>query len=299
MKIGVLMGGFSSEREVSLLTGKEILINLDKTKYEVEPIIINKKEEIFDKIKNVDFIFIALHGEFGEDGCIQAILETMNIPYSGSNPLTSALCMNKRQSKRILKAEGIMVAEGMCLRKNEALVQDTVSRLNYPLIVKPNNGGSSIGISLVNDLDQLNTALNSAFYYCDEVLVEEYLKGDEYTVPILNGKALPILSIKFNSSFFNYEAKYTSKDTLEEVAVLSDELNKEMKEIAEKAFEILDCKTYGRVDIIVCNGKPYVLELNTLPGMTSASLFPKSASAVGINFSQLLDKIIQYSLTNN
>lgn len=298
MKIGVLMGGFSSEKQVSLLTGEEIIKNLNKEIYEIIPIVINSKEEVFEKIKNIDFVFIALHGEFGEDGCIQAILETMNIPYSGSNPLTSALCMNKRQSKRILKSEGINVAEGIALRKETPISPLTLVDLSFPLIVKPNNGGSSIGISLVNCEEELTTALEEAFIYCEEVLVEEYLKGKEYTVPILNGTALPILEITFNSSFFNYDAKYTSKDTLEEVALLPENLNNEIKAIAEKSYKLLDCKAYARVDIIVSNGKPYVLELNTLPGMTSASLFPKSAKAVGISFRELLTQIINYSLNN-
>lgn len=296
MRIGVLMGGCSSERQVSLLTGEEIIKNLNKDKYHVIPIIINSKEEVFEKIKNVDFVFIALHGEFGEDGCIQSILETLNLPYSGSNPLTSALCMNKQQSKRILKCEGINVAKGICLKKSDFLNDSTSSKLRYPLIVKPNNGGSSIGVSLINDKNELNAALEAAFLYCEEVLIEEFLDGKEYTVPILNGAALPTLEISFNSSFFNYEAKYASQDTIEEVASLPKELKEDIEAIAEKSYELLDCKAYARVDIIVSNGKPYVLELNTLPGMTSASLFPKSAKAAHIGFSELLDKIIEYSL---
>lgn len=296
MKIGVLMGGCSSERQVSLLTGEEIIKNLNKEKYEVMPIIINSKEEVFEKVKNVDFVFIALHGEFGEDGCIQSILDALDIPYSGSNPLSSALCMDKRQSKRILKSEGINVADGIFLRKNHAFTRESLNNLNFPLMVKPNNGGSSIGISLVNNAEDLNKALGDAFLYSEEVLIEEYLNGKEYTVAILNGSALPTLAISFNSSFFNYESKYTSIDTIEEVAFIPEELKKEIEFIAEKSYELLDCKAYARVDIIVSNGKPYVLELNTLPGMTSASLFPKSAKAVGIEFSELLDKIIDYSL---
>lgn len=270
--------------------------NLSNEKYEIVPIIINSKEEVFEKIKDIDFVFIALHGEFGEDGCVQSILETLNIPYSGSNPLTSALCMNKQQSKRILKCEGINVADGICLKETDSLKDSYSDKLRYPLIVKPNNGGSSIGISLVNNKKELNAALKAAFLYCEEVLIEEFLEGKEYTVPILNGVALPILSISFNSSFFNYEAKYTSQDTIEEVASLPMELKKEIEAIAEKSYELLDCKAYARVDIIVSNGKPYVLELNTLPGMTSSSLFPKSAKAAYIGFSELLDKIIEYSL---
>lgn len=296
MRVGILMGGISSEREISLLSGEEVIRNLNKNKYQVIPLLINSKEEIFDKVKNIDFMFIALHGEFGEDGSIQAILETLNIPYSGSNPLTSALCMNKKQAKRILKSEGLNVPQGISLYKHGDINFESIKKLKYPMIVKPNSGGSSIGVSLVYSSEELRKAIIEAFLYWDEVLVEEYLCGSEYTVPVLNGLALPILSINFNLTFFDYQSKYNDKGTVEEVASLPDGLSKEMKFISEKSYEILDCKAYARVDIIVSNGKPYVLDINTLPGMTAASLFPKSAKTAGIEYEELLDKIIQFSL---
>ncbi|MEG0306502.1 MAG: D-alanine--D-alanine ligase [Clostridium sp.] len=296
MKVGVLMGGTSSERDVSLQSGAEIIKNLDKNKYEVIPLIIDSKKEIIDKTVGLDFAFLALHGEFGEDGSIQSILESLEIPYSGSNPLTSALCMNKKQTKRILKAENINIANGVSIYKNDSIDLNNIEKIKYPMIVKPNNGGSSIGISLVYTRAELNAAIKEAYKYSDEVLIEEYLNGYEYTVPILNGEALPILSISHQGKFFDYKCKYSDINTEEKVATLPEELYREIRQIGEECYRIFDCKAYVRVDIIVCNGKPYVLELNTLPGMTKNSLFPKSAQAENISYSELLDKIIEYSL---
>lgn len=155
MKVGVLMGGISFERNVSLLSGEEMINNLNKDKYEVVPIIIDSKNEIINKVQDLDFALLALHGEFGEDGTLQSILESLKIPYSGSNSLTSALCMNKKQSKRILKAEGIPIANGISIYKREDVNLKEIEQLKYPMIVKPNTGGSSIGISLVYSREEL------------------------------------------------------------------------------------------------------------------------------------------------
>lgn len=296
MRIGVLMGGISSEREISLLSGEEIINNLNKDKYEVIPMVINSKKEVVDMIKDLDFVFLAFHGEFGEDGSIQCILESLGISYSGSKPLTSALCMNKKQSKRILKAEGIPIAKGISLYKHEGVNLEEIEKLKYPMIVKPNSGGSSIGISLVYSREELRSAILEGFRYGDEIIIEEYINGSEYTIPLLNGEVLPTLSIFHKGTFFDYKSKYNDTDTIEEVAFLPESLQSEINEIAEKCYRIFDCKAYARVDIMVSNSKPYVLELNTLPGMTKNSLFPKSAKAANIDYSTLLDKIIEFSL---
>jgi D-alanine-D-alanine ligase len=296
MRIGVLMGGISSEREISLLSGEEIINNLNKDKYDVIPMVINSKKEVVDMAKDLDFVFLAFHGEFGEDGSIQCILESLGISYSGSNPLTSALCMNKKQSKRILKAEGIPIAKGISLYKHEGVNLKEIEKLKYPMIVKPNSGGSSIGVSLVYSRDELRSAILEGFKYGDEIIIEEYINGSEYTIPLLNGDVLPTLSIVHKGTFFDYKSKYNDTDTIEEVAFLPESLQSEINEIAEKCYRIFDCKAYARVDIMVSNSKPYVLELNTLPGMTRNSLFPKSAKAANIDYSTLLDKIIEFSL---
>lgn len=296
MKVGVLMGGISSEREISLLSGEEMVKNLDKNKYEVIPVVINSKSEVIDKIQNLEFAFLAFHGEFGEDGTIQSVLESLGVPYSGSNPLTSALCMNKKQSKRILKAEGIPIANGISIYKHEGVNLEEIEKLKYPMVVKPNSGGSSLGISLVYSRDELRSAILEGFKYGNEIIIEEYINGSEYTVPLLNGETLPILSIIHKGTFFDYKSKYNDTDTLEEVAILPESLQNEINEISKKCYRLFDCKAYARVDIIVSNGNPYVLELNTLPGMTKNSLFPKSAKTAHMSYSTLLDKIIEFSL---
>ncbi|MGG7177128.1 D-alanine--D-alanine ligase [Clostridium paraputrificum] len=296
MKVGVLMGGISSEREVSILSGKSIVNHLDKEKYEVKPIIINSKEEVMEKVKGIDFAFLAFHGEFGEDGSIQAILDAIGIPYSGSNQLTSGICMNKKQTKRILRAESIRVANGISLYKDEEVSFAKVEDLGYPMVVKPNSGGSSIGVSIVKNREDLEESIKEAYKYDNEIIVEQYLKGGEYTVPILNKEPLPVLSIVSKGDFYNYHCKYAEGGSEKSLANLPKEIEEEIKEIGKKCYRIFDCKAYLRVDIIVSNGKPYVLELNTLPGMTEHSLVPKSAEAAGINYRELLDRIIQYSL---
>lgn len=295
MKIGVLMGGISSEREISLLSGNEVVNNLDKNKYEVVPIIIDSKVEIYDKVKDIDFAFIALHGAFGEDGTVQALLEGIGIPYSGCNVLTSALCMNKKQAKRIMRDSGLTVAKDISI-KNNCYDIESIESLGYPMVVKPNSGGSSIGTFIVKDRNELIDAIKEAFKFDNELLVEEYIKGEEYTIPLLNGQVFPILQIKASSTFFDYKSKYFDEKTKEEVVKLSPELESKMEAIAKKCWDIFDCKAYVRVDIIVSSGVPYVLELNTAPGMTKGSLFPRSAKGANMEYSELLDKIIEYSL---
>lgn len=296
MKIGVLMGGVSSEREISILSGNEIVKNLDENKYEVYPIIINSKDEVIEKVNNMDFALLAFHGIFGEDGTIQALLDSISMPYSGCNMLTSAICMNKKQTKRILKAENVNTAPFYMAYKNKEINFEELEALKYPMFVKPNNGGSSIGISMASNKQELEQNIKEAFKYGDEVIVEKYIVGDEYTVCMLNGEVLPILSIKSKGKFFDYKCKYTEGESEEILAKLPNELESKIREVSSQCWEIFDCNSYVRVDIIVSNGKPYVLELNTLPGMTTNSLFPKSAALAGMKYSVLLDKIIEYSL---
>lgn len=293
MKIGVLMGGISSEREISILSGQEIIKNLDKNKYEIFPIIIDKKSEVLEKVKGLDFVFLALHGIFGEDGTIQALLDSIEMPYSGCNMLTSAICMDKEQTKRILKAENINVAPHYIINSDTSLNFDLLEKLGYPMVIKPNNGGSSIGTFIVSNINELKNCITEAFKYDDTVMLEKFISGDEYTVPILNGEILPILSIRPKQGFFDYHSKYTEGETDEIVANLDLNLKSKIEVIADKCWKIFKCKAYVRIDIIVSKGIPYVLELNTLPGMTKNSLFPKSAAAFGIDYSTLLDKIIQ------
>lgn len=295
MKIGVLMGGVSSEREISLQSGEEIVKNLDRSKYEVFPIIINQKHEVADKVKGMDFVFIALHGEFGEDGEVQAVLESVGIPYSGCGVTSSAICMNKEQTKRVARSEGLYVPVSIRIRKGEELSKETLKRLKLPLVVKPNKGGSSIGTFLVRNFEQLEAHINEALNYDEEVLLEEYIEGKEYTIPMIGGEVYPILEIKPKAEFFDYKAKYTAGETDEIKAELSNELEEKIKQVSKTCWEIFDCKGFVRIDIIVRDEKIYILELNTLPGMTKNSLVPKSAALIGLSYTQLLDKMIESS----
>jgi D-alanine-D-alanine ligase len=295
LKIGVIMGGTSSEREISLYTGKEMVNALDKAKYEVFPIVIDRKEELIDKVKGIDFALLALHGKFGEDGTIQGVLETLDIPYSGCGVLSSSICMDKDITKRLVRAKGITTGDWNMVGSLEELNYDTVQAIGYPVVVKPNSGGSSVATFIINSVQDLKPAVVDALKYDREVMIEKYIKGDEITCCVLNGEMLPVLAIKPKASFFDYTSKYSDGGADEFVVELNEELHKKVEKMALDCYNALKCSVYARVDMIIDNGKPYVLEVNTLPGMTRNSLFPKSAASVNISFSQLLDLIIEYS----
>lgn len=296
MRVGVLMGGISSERDISLKSGQEIVGNLDKNKYEVVEVVLNSKEELVDKVRDLDFALLALHGQFGEDGTVQAVLETFNIPYSGCNSLSSAVCMDKDMTKKVLKACDIRTAKWLNVRCLEEIDYKKIEGFGYPVFVKPNSGGSSVATTRVDRKEDIEGAVIEALKYDKEVMIEEYIKGDEITCPVLNGKMLPVLAIKPKSEFFDFTSKYEDGGADEFIIELEENLHKEVEEMALKCYRETKCSVYSRVDMIVREGVPYVLELNTLPGMTKNSLFPKSAKGVNISFSELLDLIIQYSL---
>lgn len=299
MKVGVIMGGISSEAEVSMNTGREMMNNLDRDKYEVIPVVIRKSEELAEKVKGLDVALLALHGAYGEDGTIQGTLETLGIPYTGSGVLASSLCMDKDLSKKILRYEGISTPDWLCLNSMEDYSPEAVKRLGYPVMVKPNSGGSSIGMAKVNDEKGLRSAVENAFASApgQSILIERYIAGQEITIPILNGEPLPIIGItSATSDWFDYNAKYEEGGAEEVVINLPSELEQSVRKVALDSYKALKCSVYARVDILLFDGKPYVLEINTLPGMTKASLLPKSAAAAGISFSSLLDQIIDHSL---
>ncbi len=297
MNIGVIMGGDSCEREISLLSGKEIIKNLDKDKYTVVPISINTRFELIDQIRNLEFAFIALHGAFGEDGKVQALLETMDVPYTGCGVLSSALCMNKNMSKKIFNNESIATPNWFMIKKGESLDLNKVHELKFPVFIKPNNGGSSIGVYKATNEEQLKYSLSLAFEYDDEILVEEFIDGYEIACSMLNGKLLPILGIDPKSDFFDFSSKYEENGANEKVITLDTAIKNKVNEICHKCWDIFDLKVYARIDIIISSRGIYVLEINTLPGMTSNSLLPKSAEAYGLSFTKLLDEITHSSMT--
>lgn len=296
MRVGVIMGGISSERDVSLNTGREIVSNLDKNKYEVIPIVIEKKEDIIEKTKDIDFAFIALHGKFGEDGIVQAVLETLNIPYSGCNPLASGICMDKSITKSILKTAGVNTAEWLTVSSIDELDVNKIAEVGYPVVVKPNSGGSSVATTIVRNENDIRDAVIEALKYDDEVMIEKYIKGEEITCCILDGKILPVISIKPKSHFFDYTSKYADGGADEIVIELDSPIKEKVEEAVLKCWKYLKCSVYARIDIIIGVDDIYVLEINTLPGLTKNSLFPKSAKAYGLSFGELLDKIVELSI---
>ncbi len=296
MKIGVLMGGISTERDISFETGKSIIDNIDKEKYEVIPVIIDKKDDILAKCKDIDFAFLALHGKFGEDGSVQKILEILNIPYSGCNAVSSFMCMDKDIAKKIIISKNIKTPKWTTASSVENIDYDYIEKIKYPVFIKPNSGGSSVATFLVEKKEEVERAVETVLLYDEIAMIEEYIKGEEITCPILNGETLPILAIKPNGKFFDLKSKYTDNEANEYIINFDKDMQNKIETIALDVYNLLRCSVYARVDMIIKDGEGYVLEVNTLPGMTKNSLFPKSCSGANIDFSTLLDLIINYSL---
>lgn len=297
MKVGVIMGGISSEGEISLLSGEGMVKALkDSDKYEAIPVVIDSKEDVFSKTKDIDFALLALHGKFGEDGTIQAVLQTLGIPYSGCDTLSSALCMDKDLTKTILKAHGIRTAPWLMVTSLEEIDYKAIEEMGYPVVIKPNSGGSSVATFIVKEASEVYEAVSEGLKWDKEIMIEKYIKGDEITCPVMDGEIFPTLAIKPKSSFFDYTAKYTDGATDEFIVELEEELQKEVDFMTLECFKALKCSVYARVDFIISEGIPYLLEINTLPGMTKNSLFPKSAAGRGISFKELLELIIEKSL---
>lgn len=297
MKVGIIMGGISSEREVSLASGESIFNHIDKEKYEVSKIIINNKRDILEKVKGLDFALLALHGKFGEDGTVQAFLDIMDIPYSGCGALSSSLCMDKNLSKKVLKAENIRTAKWITVKSIEEIDYDKIEEIGYPVFVKSNNGGSSVATFKVYKKEDIKNSVMEGLKYYEEVIIESFVKGREITCPIFNGELFPILEIKSKADFYDYKQKYAANGAEHLPVQLEKSLYDEVKEMALKTFEVLKCEVYARVDMIISEeGVPYILEVNTLPGMTATSLFPQSAESIGISYSKFIDLIIETSL---
>lgn len=294
-KIAVLYGGVSSEREVSLNSGKAMIDNLDKNKYDVIDFRIDSKDDIFKLDKDIDLALIGLHGKFGEDGSIQAVLETMGINYSGCNPLTSGILMDKNFTKIIARENRVKTANWAIVKSVDAIDYDKIDEIGYPVFIKPNSGGSSVATNLVKSKDQVESAVIEALKYDDIVMIEEYIKGVEHTSFILNGEVFPTIRITSDHEFFDYEAKYsTSNGAREEVVELEESVAKTLEDTSRTCWDIYNCRGYVRADYIITeDNQVYLLEINTLPGMTETSLIPKSAKARGIDYSGLLDKLIE------
>ncbi|UGB28807.1 D-alanine--D-alanine ligase [Metabacillus sp. B2-18] len=296
MRIGIIMGGVSSEKQVSIMTGEEFIEHLDKNKYVIVPIYLENTEGLVEKVKDIDIALLALHGKFGEDGTIQGALETMGIPFTGSSLLSSSLCMDKNISKKIIRFEGVQTPDWIHLTNMEDFKLEELEKIGFPLVVKPNSGGSSVGVKIVYDKETLKPAIEEVFKWDSEVIIEKLITGEEITCSILNGKLLPVISIRHQGEFFDYTSKYDDVATIEEVVQFSPEIQSRVALAAMTCYKSLKCSVYARVDIMMKDGIPYVMEVNTLPGMTKNSLFPKSAQGAGIPYHKLLDLIIEHSL---
>ena len=296
MKVGVIMGGTSSERDISLLTGQEMIAHLDRNKYDVIPIELSSKRDLIDKSAGIDVALLALHGKYGEDGTVQGTLESLGIPYTGCGVLSSSVCMDKDMSKQLMHQAGIPTGAWVQVSHLEQLSSTPVQQLAYPVVVKPNSGGSSIGTQVVQEPSALSAAVEAALGWDDTVMIEQYIAGEEITCAIVDGKMLPVISIRSNAEFFDYSSKYNDGGAEEQVVELPTDIHQRVEAAALACYRVLKCSVYARVDMIIRDDMPYVLEVNTLPGLTRNSLLPKSAAAAGISFTELLDTIIELSL---
>ena len=300
-KIAVLLGGTSAEREVSLNSGKAVLEALLKQGYDAHPIdpkeynVANLKKDGFNRVFNI------LHGRGGEDGTMQGLLEQIGLPYTGCGVMASALTMDKMRTKMLWKAFGLPVADMEVVTRETFADLDTqavVDKLGLPLMVKPSLEGSSVGLTKVKAVDELKSAVEYALKFDNTILIEEWLAGDELTVPVLDSQVLPAIRIVPEGEFYDYNAKYISDNTQYFCpAGLTSEREQELALLVKHAYNAVGCRGWSRIDVM-CDAKGdfRLVEVNTNPGMTSHSLFPKSAASVGISFEQLVVKILELSV---
>lgn len=300
-KIAVLCGGLSNEREVSLRSGKNVFRALIELGYkDVTMIDVDRNiASVLSELK-IEYAINVLHGKFGEDGCIQGVLEFLDIKYSGCNVKSSAICMDKIMTKKVLSTVDIPLIKSVNVNKDN--YRQEVKKLNYPIIIKPASEGSSIGMTKVNSESELDSAIIEALKCDSEILIEEYLVGESATVGVLERRvengveifATPILGFKTKTEWYDYEAKYT-KGLTEFIlpANFDEDLTKKIQELAILAHKTCGCCGVSRVDFLVYNNIPYILEINTNPGMTDTSDLPAQAGAMGINYNELVDIILK------
>ncbi len=303
LKIGVLFGGKSAEHEVSLQSAKNVIKALDKEKYQITPIKINKNGKFkLNSLKKFDVIFPVLHGPFGEDGSMQGLIKLMNIPFVGAGVLASAISMDKDVMKRLFRNEGIPIGDFFVLYQGESVSFKEVKReLGMPVFVKPANMGSSVGIHKVKNEKEWNLAVKDAFRFDSKIVIEENIDGREIECSVL-GNENPIASIPgeiiANEEFYSYDAKYKDEGSAIEIpAKLPKKTIRQIQELAIMVFQTLDCNGMGRVDFLVRkNGEVLVNEINTIPGFTNISMYPKLWEATGIPVSKLLDRLIELAI---
>jgi len=294
-RVGVLAGGMSEEREISLHSGEAVANALRRRGYDVVEIDVGRDLPQKLLAANVDQCWIALHGRYGEDGCVQGVLEVMEIPYTGSGVLASAVAMDKNATKRMVrKCPGVVLAPDRVVRRGEK-----VRRVAYPVVVKPMEGGSTLGITIARTKQELAAGLDAAFALGDAVLLEAFVTGDEITVAVLDGEALPVVRIVPESGFFDFDAKYTKGRTRYEVpAPISAAAAMAAQSAAVEVYRTIGCRGLARADFIVRTDDdvPVFLEINTIPGMTETSLSPMAAKAVGLSFDDLVERVLPLPL---
>jgi len=294
-KVAVLMGGHSAEREISIKSGQAVLASLLRS--HIDAVGIDTRDNVIAQLTKTHFdrIFIALHGRGGEDGTVQGLLENLGIPYTGSGVLGSALAMDKFRTKQLWQGAGLPTPLSIKLNAESNFI-DIVEKLGLPLMVKPVSEGSSVGMTKVTKIEELKSAWTLATQFDSQVIAEQFIEGGEYTVAILQGKALPVIRLETPRTFYDFEAKYSDDSKTQYICPcgLSEEQDNLLKNLAIQAFDSLSAKGWGRVDIM-CDrtGQPWLLEVNTIPGMTDHSLVPMAAKAAGMNFDELVLKILE------
>jgi D-alanine-D-alanine ligase len=303
MKIAVLYGGVSAEREVSLSTGKQIIAALESKGHHVVGIDFHpsRLHELLEL--QADVVFLGLHGKYGEDGRLQGLLDMLNIPYVGSGALASGIAMDKAKSKQFFKEAGIAIAKELVLYKKSYQEDQIDLSFDFPVVVKPNREGSTIGLTIAQNKDEMLKGIADAFLHDDTILVEQFVSGKEVTVAVMGEhgdmKALPVVEIVPKNAYYDYESKYAEGGSIHYVpARIDDETTSLLQRNAVLAHEVLGCEVYSRVDFIVPHdsSEPVILEVNTLPGMTPTSLFPDAAREVGLDYPSMIEKLIDLSL---
>ena len=295
-KVGVLLGGLSGEREVSIRSGEAILAALTERGHDACPVFVDRDIDLVLRQMRVDVAFLALHGRYGEDGCIQGLLEVLGIPYTGSGVLASALAMNKAKTKEILRLHNLPTAPSYVIAADsgEDLIESHGS-FGFPVVVKPAGEGSSLGVQIARDELELESAVEEALRFDDDVIVERFVEGKEISVGVLDGKALGAVEIAPRRGFYDFQNKYTAgRSDYYFPARLSPERYRSVLRLGTLAHEALGCDGATRIDLIVSDrGNEIILEVNTLPGMTPTSLLPKIAHGAGLSFEDLVDEILK------
>ena len=293
-KVAVIFGGNSSEKEVSIHTGLSIIESI-KNDYEIESINIGANySSLNKKLFDVDVVFIALHGGYGEDGTLQRYFEKYNIQYTGSDSYASKIAIDKNQTKLIAKKNNIPVLNWKIITD---INQYNIDNLKFPLIIKPNDGGSTIGLNYCDSLDNFNDLLKESFKESKQLMAEEYIKAREISVPILDNQVLPIIEIHPSGFLYDYNSKYKTNGSDYTIpAKIDDSISRKIAEDALLIYNKTGCRHYARVDFLLSENKYYLLEINTLPGFTKTSLFPKSALKIGMSYKDVVKKIIELAL---